>query len=284
MTNQNVRVTQGSDGRAVFSGGISAEEANRRATTEHLKKNGAGMRVPQLSPGFAAVMEERKLYIYNVGPFKWLRPMGSPGFFTVQACPEGQEFGVPLEIPGFVPDYVRVDSAGAWEMRSDDGDYFADQVMGIGQSMRPEDSLLNFGVFKSKHYPPLQHEIDGAIAKLRRHMQMLVNEMNIAHSRGPGESAAIQRPEHFTAAAYLKLTKKDCAWLEGSEPVGQRETCPACGNVYSVGIFRCGSCEYILDPAKYEAAIMEGRFGVEKMEALQASKKTKGKPVTPPLA
>lgn len=280
--NQNVQVKQGSDGRAVFSGGISAEEADRRATAEHLKKNGKGMRVPELDEEMMEVMEERKRYIYNVGPFLWIRPMGSPGFFNVQPCPEGRSYGEPLVIPGFVPDYIRADSTNSWIMRTDGGDYFADQVMGIGKSMRPEESLVNFGVFKSKHYPPMPEEVDAAIAKLRRHMQMLVNEMNLAHSRGPAESAATQRHDHFTAAAYLKLTKKDCGWLEGTETVGQREACPACGNVYQVGVFSCSSCNYILDLKKYEEAVMEGRYGIEKMEALLKAKKAK--PVTPPLA
>jgi hypothetical protein len=229
---------------------ISANEASRQAAAYQRRMNG-GRTIPQVLPLLQKISDEKKVFIYNVGPFQYTRHMGSTGTFTIPACLEGAAVSEPIVIDGIVTEPVPVDEK-TMTLMQDEGRYVAEQIIGDGKFLRPEDSLVHRGVFVSDTRPPKKAEIEAATQKLRGFMQGKVSEMNDAYAMGPNKRIEVQTNEHYIAARYLGYTEQECPWLQNTAAPATRKNCEGCGEAYVVGIMKCKSCGYILDKEKYE--------------------------------
>ena len=49
----------------------------------------------------------KPIRIYNVGPWRWIRPMGSLGTFTIPKCEPGKKHSAALEVPYIMRDAIR---------------------------------------------------------------------------------------------------------------------------------------------------------------------------------
>lgn len=229
---------------------ISATEAARQAGAFQRRMNG-GRTIPVVLPLLQKISEEKKVYIYNVGPFQYTRHMGSTGTFTIPACADGASVSEPIVIDGIVTEPIPVDEK-SMTLLQDEGRYVADQIIGDGKFLRPEDSLVHRGVFVSDTRPPKKADIEAAVAKLRLFLQGKVSEMNDAYAMGPNKRIEVQTNEHFIAARYLGYTEQQCPWLHNTAAPANRKDCEGCGESYVVGIMKCKSCGYILDEEKYK--------------------------------
>jgi hypothetical protein len=272
--NESVRIST-NGGTLTLSAPLGIGDAEKAARTEQMRMN-SGRRMPTISPLQARASDENKVYIYNVGPFQIPRYMGSNGVYTIPPCPEGKAHSEPLVIPGLVTELV-INNEHSMRVQSDDGDYFADQVLGIGVGMKPKESPVHLGAFRSTLNPPGKEEVAEANRLFRDHCQRKVNEMNDAFAIGPEKVKEIKTPEHVMMARLLGLTETDCPWLKGSAAPANRETCGGCGKPYVVGIERC-ECGRVLDRPAFIKSVEEGMYPGITLESMGIKK-----PVHAPL-
>lgn len=267
--NEAVRVST-NGGTLTISAPTTQRDADLAAKTEQMKNN-SGRRRAMPSPLQRRISEENKLFIFNVGPFRIPRLMGSPGVYTIPACPEGHAYSPePLVIPGLVFEEV-IANEHSMKLQSDDGDYFADQVLGIGVGMRPNESPIHLGAFVSKTDPPKKEEVAQATELFRAHCQREVNRVNEAYAIGPEKLREVKTPEHVMMARILGLTETDAPWLKGTSAPADRLNCGGCGKPYVVGIERC-ECGRVLDRAKYLKSVEDGFYPGTTLESLGIKK------------
>lgn len=256
-------------------------------------------RVPKLTRIEAKVSDESRVWIYNVGPWEHFNDLGSTGRWWIPACPVGQDYvTMPRELPGIYTEAVPIDEK-SFELRrengtqlgegvlsdednvtaSEGGRYMAEQIIGIGPMVNPQNSLLKFGVFigeqvgwgdKAKTKPPVPKdgELHASLTKLEAHYKFLVQEAVSAYERGPSMAEATIRPQHITAAKALKLENQP--WM-ARVITGTRKSCPMCGTIVDETVVMCPnhtSAPYIFDMPKY----------MEIMGAMQAAQAQHAKP------
>lgn len=236
---------------------VTAREA-AQAAQAHQRQMNAGRRIDKLPAILEQLSEERKLYIYNCGPWPHMRSLGSLGSFYIPPCEEGKEFSAALVIPGIVAEPYPVNET-QMALHQEEGTYIAEQIVGLGKHLPPSNSLVKYGVFISATEKPSKEDLAKAHRALRGHFRQLVNEANTAWSKGPKAAEETISPDlHFLAARRLNLTEAECPWLKNASTSAARENCAGCGTPYSVGIVLCPQCRFILDPEKY--AKLKDRF------------------------
>src|ERR1051325_2607345 len=73
--------------------GLNALEANNQAVAFARTRNGQ-RKVPVPTALVQKLRAANRVWIYNVGPWKHTRSLGSLGDFIIPACPEGQKYTV----------------------------------------------------------------------------------------------------------------------------------------------------------------------------------------------
>jgi hypothetical protein len=244
-------------------GAFSGSPQSVAAVVDAMAKfNGKGRKLQKVPKIITKISDENKVYIFNVGPWKQNQSMGSLGTYYIPACEEGKQHSKALAIDGLVIEHyplregtldVLMDEEGStgWEV--------AHQIIGVGKMLHPGNSLLRYGVFVSKTNPPSKEDVAKAREELYRHCTSLVNEANQSITEGTSKDT-IRPEQHFVAARILNKTVAECPWLSRDVQKADRATCPGCGTVYTVGVIKCRECSYVLDKAKHDKAVAEGRY------------------------
>ena len=189
--------------------------------------------------------------IFNIGPFRHQRSMGSYGQFTIPACPEGAEVSEGLEIPYITNDPVHIDM---FQMahRHDSGRKLAMDILGVGQFHTPEEDLTKWGCFVAKGEEPTEKELDMARAKLNRTWDQLITEADNFYNQGPQAYSNIVEMHRVAAKAR---GQKDKPWARGIE---QLSNCGICGSQVSPKAAICPTCKNVLDEERVIAAKLRG--------------------------
>jgi hypothetical protein len=138
-------------------------------TAEQVEKQLKGLnrksiqRVPDVMRRIAA---EKAFHIYNVGPYTWLRHMGSMGAWTIQKADPETGISPVLKVPALVFETVPTDM-DKMEERSHDGRQFVDDLLGVGKFKTPDQDLTRWGVFFTEGTEPTEAELEKA------HLQVL---------------------------------------------------------------------------------------------------------------
>jgi hypothetical protein len=227
--------------------------------------------VPTMPDIVRRVSEENRIYVFNVGPWRHVREMGSAGNWAIPACPDGKEYSEPVVIDGVMSEPYPMSevamsmlplAAKARQLAGDgEGWDFALQVLGEGPHIPRNASFKPFGVFLSKSNPPQKQEVADARRLLNQKYLELVRSASEAWALGPARAGeVIQASFHHVAARALRKTEAECPWLANTEQLAERADCPSCGAVYSKGIMKCRGCGFILDKARYDKAVKDGLF------------------------
>jgi hypothetical protein len=207
--------------------------------------------IPETPDIYRQVSEQNRVYLFNVGPWKHVREMGSAGTFIMYPCPEGKEYSEPLALNGVVEEPYPISEAQCTVLTTT-GTALAEQIMGIGPHTSPNSSLVPFGVFMDTSEVPSKQKLAEAKRRLSEKYLEFVREANEAYAQGPAGRSIINPDYHFVAARKLRKTAAECRWLEDSEAPAERSNCPGCGEIYTKGILRHG-CGWFFDKAKWEA-------------------------------
>jgi hypothetical protein len=231
---------------------IDANEATRIAMAENRRMNGDSRYQPPILESVQRASDAARVFIFNVGPWPQERALGSAGRFFISAKPENAEYWGPLTIPGVQRELYPINEMEYKAIETEGWD-FAMQIVGTGPFLSPFNSFVPYGVFASRTNPPKKEEVTEAKKALRARLLELVNEADVAFSKGPKATEDTIRPEsHFVAARLLGKTEIDCPWLKNAQVPAERDECPGCGTIYKIGIMKCRECGYILDKDKYD--------------------------------
>jgi hypothetical protein len=189
--------------------------------------------------------------IYNVGPFRHQRSMGSYGQWTIAACPDGEDYSIATEVPYITNDPVHIDM---FQMahRHDSGRKLATDILGLGQFHAPEEDLTKWGCFIAKGDTPTIKEIADAKAKLYRTYEWLITEADSYYNQGP---QAYQNISDMHRLAAKVLGQKDKPWARGVE---QMANCGICGSQVSPKAIVCPVCKNAINEEEVIAKKVRG--------------------------
>lgn len=232
---------------------ISAQEAQRKAS-QFAREMNSGRRLADIPDSIRELSEKTQVYIFNVGPWSHTQMMGSFGSVRIPACKEGEPISEPVVIPGIPTEQYPMNEAQMTAMMYDGWNH-AHEIIGIGKHLSPNNALTQYGVGVSRQWPPTAEEMEAAHVALRKRLEFLVNEANMAVAQGPKIAEETIRPDqHFIAARLLKKTSAECPWMDRSMKAAERIACPFCGEPVETGLPKCRNCHEIIDQAAYDAA------------------------------
>ena len=188
--------------------------------------------------------------IFNVGPWSWIRPMGSWGTFTIPACPAGKKHSIALDVPYLAHEtYPDAESTNKMRNRFEDGADLALAILGEGPFQSKDHGFSRFGVFIAAGDTPTEEELDAAKAKLTQWYESQVAEADNFWNAGPMQYQNIVK-EHREAAIALGQERE---WLK---PLKQTIECPGCGarvnpNI-AVHAVQQGGCGAIINEERYK--------------------------------
>jgi hypothetical protein len=189
--------------------------------------------------------------IFNVGPFRHQRSMGSYGQWVISACSEGEEYSQPTEVPYITNDPVHIDM---FQMahRHDSGRKLALDILGIGQFHTPEEDLTKWGCFIAKGDTPSLKELVDAREKLNKTYDWLITEADSYFNQGPQAYLNISDMHRLAAKAR---GQKDKPWARGIELM---TNCGICGSQVSPKAIVCPTCKNALDEEQVIARKVRG--------------------------
>lgn len=189
--------------------------------------------------------------IFNVGPMRHQRSMGSYGQFTILACEEGMPYSKPTEVPYITNDPVHVDM---FQMahRHDSGRKLANDVVGIGQFHTVSEDLTKWGVFVAEGQEPTETELKAARKKLITTYDQLISEADNYWNQGPSEYKNVT--EMHRLAAKIR-GQKDKPWARG---VQELQTCDICGSQVAPTAAICPTCKNVIDEGRVIKARLRG--------------------------
>lgn len=234
---------------------ITAQEAAQEMSSKNFQRGDAPI-IPDMIRNAA---EEKAVYIINVGPKSWLQEMGGRGKFFIPACQEGKEYSEPLKIPGIFPETIPVDMKKL-EVRYEDGWLVASDIIGLGHSKSPANSLVRWGVFLSRTPKPSKEDLAKANAALTETAVALVREGNDFHNQGPQQYVNITIDHRWA----LRRTNQKASW---EQPLAQMDVCPGCQESIKPGVV-VHTCGAVLD---FDKAIS---LGIKKESDRPVIKKT----------
>jgi hypothetical protein len=175
-------------------------------------------RVPDVMRRIAA---EKSFHIYNVGPYTWLRHMGSMGAWTIQKADPETGISPALKVPALVFETVPTDM-DKMEERSHDGRDFVNDLLGVGKFKTPDQDLTRWGVFFTEGTEPTEAEIEKAHLQVLDRCRDMINQADGFEAQGPNQLINITE-QHRWAAKMLNVERP---W---SKETRAMIDCPGCG-------------------------------------------------------
>ena len=229
------------------------------ATRGH--NSGLVSNMPKVPESIFRAAEADRRYVFNAGPWQQEQLLGSHGTAIIRACPPGAEYGPPYVIEGIVPEYYPGDNG--MKLLLDDAESIANAILSVGPHTDQRNCLIPWGVFVSPTNPPAPEDVLEARKQIYGTLQKLVRQASDAYAKGPKEfeETVGNSGKHYEAARFLMKTEAECPWLKNTATPKERDECPGCGSIYTVGVMKCRECGFVLDKAKHDAAVEAGLFG-----------------------
>jgi hypothetical protein len=237
---------------AVFNPNVTDADAQRAIAA----KQGIGKQ-RFIPPVLAEVREimNRRIHVFNVGPWGQTVNTGSTGSFIIPACPFGTEYVEMLEEdrePGsptfkkMVPPVkaimreLVIQSEDAMTPLDDSGRYFAWQMLGVGRGLNPNKALTRFGIFVGAGDAPTKEELAKARQELEKECKAIYKFAEDFYVTDRKLFSRAVRPEvHFVAAKVLgRDNPMDSPWMGVANPAA-RIKCNMCGRVCEADVATC---------------------------------------------
>ena len=227
---------------------MSAQEAAQIIAQEQRALNHPNIQ-PTL-PIISKFMRENVFSICNVGPWPYNLQRGTITMFlpAYDAKTDTDKRGYSATRPmSIMHRECRIVGGGGEEpleygFIEDDGRAVAADLVGVGHSMNPNNSLVRYGVFIPAGPEPAQAEIDAAKQKLATYIDQLIQEARDAFDSGPAERKAVICDRHLWAGRERGLNE---AWLH-YQHTEESVKCRNCGKFNPEDIARC-ACGHIIN-------------------------------------
>lgn len=199
--------------------------------------------------------KKARVKVFNVGPFAYPVPLGSPGIFYIPACPWDQPYIESLTKLHELEEefYPARDKREPMKSLQSEGRKMAVDILGEGRNQDKRYSKRRTGVFIAAGEEPTTAEIEAAKGELRKFAAAQVGIMDQVWDRDRKLAYDMFRPETFGACAkVLGLTGKDKAWLAQGQPSTNVE-CPACKTSVNPDAAFCFNCKEVVNVEAYQA-------------------------------
>lgn len=193
--------------------------------------------------------KEKQVRIFNVGPFAYPVPLGSPGIFYIPACPWDQPYVESLTKLHELEEefYPAKDKREPMKRLQDEGRRIAIDILGEGRNQDKRQSKRRTGVFIAEGDVPTTKEISEAVGELKKFCAAQIAVMDQMWDRDRKLAYDMFRPETFGACArVLGLTGKEKAWLAQGTPSENIE-CPACKTSVRPDAAFCYNCKEVVN-------------------------------------
>lgn len=237
---------------ALFNPNVTEVDAQRSIAA----KQGIGRQryIPPILPEVREVMN-RRVHVFNVGPWGQTVNTGSTGTFYIPACPFGDAYVEMLvkdgdrnsatygqmvsPITAIMRELV-ISSEDAMTPLDDSGRYFAWQMLGVGRGMHPSKALTRFGMFVAEGDTPTEAELTKAHEELRKECMAVVKFAEEVFVTDRKLFSRAVKPEvHFVAAKVLGRDNPiDSPWMGAANPVA-RIKCRMCGRLCEPDVATC---------------------------------------------
>ena len=197
--------------------------------------------------------KEARVRIFNVGPFAYPVPLGSPGIFYIPACPWDKPFIESLTKLHELEEefYPSKDKREPMKRLQDEGRRIAVDILGEGRNQDKRQSKRRTGVFIAAGEEPTTQEIEAAKGELKKFSAAQIAIMDQMWDRDRKLAYDMFRPETFGACArVLGLTGKDKAWLTQGASATNIE-CPACFGSVNPEAAVCIHCREVVNEEAY---------------------------------
>lgn len=220
---------------------VNASQATEQVQRWYKEEHGRKRSTPPPSKYIKQASDEHAVSIFNVGPWGHTQCMGSLGTYYIPAYnPDADEKKLgyalmPTKIAGVFVEYYPQNN-NTMRPIIDDGDYVAEQILGIGIMHSPRNSLVRYGVGFEIGPKPSEKAVSAARDKLLEYAIELFEETEAAAAQGPRELQSMKTERHTWAARYLG--REDVAWMV-SNNTQRRLRCDLCGTYSEPGVIMC---------------------------------------------
>jgi hypothetical protein len=246
-----------------------------RGGIENLQKRNRPILAQQAALSTIAIPS---VYIFNVGPRIW-RGVGGGKQWVIPACPEGQRYSDPVEVPMLnVSELDPADGAnnmgvcidaGLSGQQKIGGEFrqvagVADDIIGRNSTSPALDLYTTngewFGVFVSKDAEPSEEELEAAEEKLREMMQLIYSSG--AEKVQAGEKVLPNDRKRYNEAAEYLHQKPLWGNLDHT-----LDACPLCGEDIRQGAKICKHCQRPIDEASVRVFFLKQQKELEDLLA-----------------
>src|SRR5271170_2330199 len=194
-----------------------------------------------------------RVRIFNVGPFAYPVPLGSPGIFYIPACPWDKPYIESLTKLHELEEefYPAKDKREPMKLLQDMGRRIAVDILGEGRNQDKRQSKRRTGVFIAAGNEPTTKELEDAKVELKKFCASQIAIMDQMWDRDRKLAYDMFRPETFGACAkVIGLTGKDKAWLAQGASATNIE-CPACFGSVNPDAAVCIHCREVVNEEAY---------------------------------
>jgi len=227
---------------------ITAAEAAQIIHEEQRQLNN-GRALPPTLNRIRVMMETETFSICNVGPWPYFVERGPLSVFipAYDKANDPKKLGYAMSAP--MPEVRReakIISENEFGYFEDDGRMVANDLIGVGFGMAPQNSLVQYGVFVPAGREATAAEVQAAREKLSLYVDRLIEEARDAYDKGPEERKNVITDRHLLAARTRGINEK---WVH-HQHTQESVQCQMCGSFNPAGIAMC-KCGSIIDPELY---------------------------------
>jgi hypothetical protein len=194
---------------------ITAEEARAQLVGLNQKK------VDQIPEMLKKLARQTHFRIYNVGPYPWLREMGSMGTWTIQKPDPETGISPYLMVPAILFETVPED-VDKMKQVPHDGRQFVDDLLGVGRFKNESQNLVKWGVFFTEGVEPTEEQLEEAHQHVLERCRDMVAQADAYEAQGPNHLVNITE-HHRWAAKQLNIERP---WSKETKAMID---CPGCG-------------------------------------------------------
>lgn len=236
------------------------------------------MMIPEEPEPITQLSHEQRVFIYNVGPWRFQQELGSYGTRTIPGLAEefvfkgpdgkpGLSVAGPLVIDGLPKEYYQAEGEARviyhrppknqGPRSSRPGYDFALEVCGRGKMVNKSCDLFPYGVFISDQleqelpdkgankeqwaaYSRWKKDVETAQKSLRAQCSKMCQEANQEHARN--NFREVRKEELYQAARLINGTEIQYGWLKDTGDKADNKECFVCGTVIKGHALKCPQC------------------------------------------
>jgi hypothetical protein len=241
------------------------------------RKKSGRVAPPELS--VTKEFKQKRVRIFNVGPWSHIVPCGSAGTFFIPGHIDKKgspllkgatEMTTPLHV---IEDELVISSEKEYKRLQDEGRHIASEIIGIGRGRDPRHALTHMGVFIAEGDQPTEADEEAARGEVHVYCMGLVEQMRSLWDLDRKLAYDVRNPRvHGIAARFLNLQNEPWQVKAAPEPIAKTK-CPGCRAEVDMEAPKCMHCGGIVN----EDAYVKWSLRQREIEAALAPSSPKGK-------